>query len=181
MDRLAAQGLHTPLILRFTDIIGERIAKLNVSKMHYNLFREEITNGKINEFGMICLPGVACSLADCLEVHSVTQHSVCLQAAFAVAARRCCYPGRYQGVFPVKCNHDPDVVSAVLEFGGPYGFGLEVGSKAELLLAMAMMAETLTARQEGVSNPTGASTAHVPAPLLVCNGYKDLEYVELVR
>ena len=90
-----------------------------------------------------------------------------LQAAFASAIHRASYPSPYRGVFPVKCNHDIDVVKAVLEFGRPYGFGLEVGSKAELILAAAAIAEA--------GGVTGCSTG----TLLICNGYKDAEYMEL--
>ena len=51
----------------------------------------------------------------------------------------------------------------MVEFGRPHGFGLEVGSKAELVLAAAALAEVDAA-----------------GTLLVCNGYKDAEYMELV-
>lgn len=49
--------------------------------------------------------------------------------------------------------------------GAPHGFGLEVGSKAELVLVMAQLAGAAAAR---------------PGINLVCNGYKDAEYMELV-
>ena len=70
--------------------------------------------------------------------------------------------GVYAGVFPVKCNHDREVLECVLESGRPFSYGLEVGSKAEMLMAMAMM---------------GSS----PGALLVCNGYKDAAFMRLVR
>ena len=85
-----------------------------------------------------------------------------LQGAFASAIHRAGYPASYRGVFPVKCNHDRDVVRAVVEFGLPYNFGLEVGSKAELVLAAATLAES------------GSSSA---GTLIICNGYKDAEYM----
>ena len=47
--------------------------------------------------------------------------------------------GVYAGVFPVKCNHDRRVLECVLESGRPFRYGLEVGSKAEMLMAMSMM------------------------------------------
>ncbi len=87
-----------------------------------------------------------------------------MQGAFASAIQRAGYPASYRGVFPVKCNHDRDVVRAVVEFGAPYKFGLEVGSKAELVLAAATLAET------------GSSSV---GTLIICNGYKDAEYMEL--
>jgi arginine decarboxylase len=86
------------------------------------------------------------------------------QGAFASAIQRSGYPASYRGVFPVKCNHDRDVVRAVVEFGLPYNFGLEVGSKAELVLAAATLAES------------GSSSV---GTLIICNGYKDAEYMEL--
>ena len=69
--------------------------------------------------------------------------------------------GSYRGVFPVKCNHDKDLLSNVVSFGQRLGFGLEAGSKPELLMAIALLAK-------------------LPGSLLICNGYKDAEYMELV-
>jgi arginine decarboxylase-like protein len=48
------------------------------------------------------------------------------QQAFAAAIERFEYKGRYNGVFPVKCNHDKDLIRAIVRHGAPYGFGLEV-------------------------------------------------------
>lgn len=71
--------------------------------------------------------------------------------------------GVYRGVFPVKCNHSRDLLDSILEAAQPsLGFGLEAGSKAELMLATSMLCK-------------------FPGSLLVCNGYKDAEYMELVR
>jgi arginine decarboxylase-like protein len=82
------------------------------------------------------------------------------QGCFDGAIARYGYGACYRGVFPVKCNHDRGLVAAVLAAGA--GWGLEVGSKPELLLAMSALAGR-------------------PGALLICNGYKDAEYVELVR
>lgn len=60
--------------------------------------------------------------------------------------------------------------------GRQWGFGLEVGSKAELILAMSVIAESDLLYRD--FNGTDCSFA---AHLLVCNGYKDAEYMELVR
>lgn len=84
-----------------------------------------------------------------------------LQSAFDSAMRTQSYGSFYQGVYPVKCNQDRYVVENIVEFGKPYLFGLEAGSKPELLLAMASMCKAS------------------PKALLVCNGYKDEEYVSL--
>ncbi|PRW33729.1 arginine decarboxylase [Chlorella sorokiniana] len=86
-----------------------------------------------------------------------------LNAAFSAAIERFEYQGTYNGVFPVKANHDKSLIDAVLEYGTPHQFGLEVGSKAELVMVMARLAGT---GRRGVN--------------LVCNGFKDAEYMELV-
>ncbi len=64
-------------------------------------------------------------------------------------------------MFPVKCNHDSELVECILDAGRPFNFGLEVGSKAELLMAMSKI---------------GSS----PGALLICNGYKDAAFMRLV-
>ncbi|GJN29761.1 hypothetical protein PR202_gb18079 [Eleusine coracana subsp. coracana] len=93
----------------------------------------------------------------------VLRHRVeSLNAAFDYAVRSTGYGSRYQGVYPVKCNQDRHVVEDIVEFGEPFRFGLEAGSKPELLLAMSCLAAR--------GNPDA---------LLVCNGYKDDAYVSL--
>lgn len=93
----------------------------------------------------------------------VLRHRVeALNSAFDYAVRSTGYGGRYQGVYPVKCNQDRHVVEDIVEFGEPFRFGLEAGSKPELLLAMSCLAAR--------GNPDA---------LLICNGYKDDEYVSL--
>lgn len=81
-----------------------------------------------------------------------------LNACFSQAITRYNYPGIYQGVFPVKCNQHRQLVEDLVHFGQPFQFGLEAGSKPELLIALALLK---------TSNS-----------LLICNGYKDKEYVE---
>ncbi|PKI41936.1 hypothetical protein CRG98_037686 [Punica granatum] len=71
------------------------------------------------------------------------------------------YGATYQGVFPVKCNQDRFIIEDIVKFGSPFRFGLEAGSKPELLLAMHCLCK-------------GSSEA-----LLVCNGFKDSEYISL--
>ena len=73
----------------------------------------------------------------------------------------CLLQGCYRGVFPVKCNHDRELITTVLESGAKFGWGLEVGSKPELLMAMSLLGQA-------------------PGSLLICNGYKDQDYIELV-
>lgn len=73
------------------------------------------------------------------------------------------YSGTYQGVFPVKCNQNRHLLEDVVRYGKPYNFGLEAGSKPELTIALAALKP----------NPDSQTQ-----PLLICNGYKDREYLE---
>ncbi|KAK4800449.1 hypothetical protein SAY86_020936 [Trapa natans] len=84
-----------------------------------------------------------------------------LQSAFDLAIKSQDYKAHYQGVYPVKCNQDRYVVEDIVRFGSPFRFGLEAGSKPELLLAMSCLCK-------------GS-----PDALLVCNGFKDAEYISL--
>ncbi|WCJ40888.1 Arginine decarboxylase [Euphorbia peplus] len=84
-----------------------------------------------------------------------------LQSAFHFAIQSHGYEAHYQGVYPVKCNQDRFVVEDIVRFGSPFRFGLEAGSKPELLLAMSCLCK---------GNPDA---------LLVCNGFKDAEYISL--
>lgn len=81
-----------------------------------------------------------------------------LHAAFARAIAQYGYAGRYQGVFPVKCNQQRHVVEELVSCGRRWHFGLEAGSKAELLIALSLIDD--------------------PEALLICNGYKDQRYIE---
>jgi arginine decarboxylase len=72
------------------------------------------------------------------------------------------YSGSYQGVFPVKCNQNRHLVEDIVRYGKPYNLGLEAGSKPELTIALALL-------------KTDCDRAK---PLLICNGYKDREYIE---
>lgn len=84
-----------------------------------------------------------------------------IQSAFEFAIETQGYNGHYQGVYPVKCNQDRFVVDDIVRFGARFGFGLEAGSKPELLLAMSCLSK-------------GNSEA-----FLVCNGFKDAEFISL--
>jgi arginine decarboxylase len=68
------------------------------------------------------------------------------------------YKGRYKGVFPIKVNQQRHLVEDIVRFGRETCLGLEAGSKPELLVALALM-----------DNQDA---------LLICNGFKDEEYVE---
>jgi arginine decarboxylase len=74
--------------------------------------------------------------------------------AFKAAINQHSYEGRYICVYPIKVNQQRHVVEEVLDFGREYGFGLEAGSKPELLAVM--------------------SQAYNDTPI-ICNGFKDAE------
>ncbi|XP_052151463.1 arginine decarboxylase 2 [Oryza glaberrima] len=84
-----------------------------------------------------------------------------LHAAFHGAVDSTGYASRYQGVFPIKVNQNKAVVQDLVTFGHGYSYGLEAGSKPELLIAMSCLAKAK------------------PGAYLVCNGYKDADYVAL--
>jgi len=80
--------------------------------------------------------------------------------AFSAAIQEYEYQGRYCCVYPIKVNQQRQVVEEFLDFGKPYHFGLESGSKPELLAVLA-----LTHRSD------------IP---IICNGFKDDDYIEMV-
>jgi arginine decarboxylase len=84
-----------------------------------------------------------------------------IHAAFAQAIAENNYKNRYAAVFPIKVNQQRLVVEEVYRYGKEFGFGLEVGSKPELLAVMAM-------------------TEEAQDRLIVCNGFKDDSYIEAV-
>ena len=81
-----------------------------------------------------------------------------LNAAFGRAIAEYGYRGAYRGVYPIKVNQEHYVVERLVEYGRPFHLGLEAGSKPELLAVMALLDD-----EDG---------------LIICNGYKDEEYVE---
>ena len=107
VDAALGQGAKLPLLVRFPDILGDRLSSL--------------------------------------------------QAAFAQAQRDWNYDGGYTAVYPIKVNQHAGVAGVLAAHRGE-GFGLEAGSKPELMAVMAL------------SRPGG---------LVVCNGYKDREYIRL--
>jgi arginine decarboxylase len=78
---------------------------------------------------------------------------------FTKAMNEAGYRGAYKGVYPIKVNQQQHVVEEVIEFGRRFHHGLEAGSKAELVAALAF--------------------AEDPEALIVCNGYKDEEFIDL--
>jgi len=80
-----------------------------------------------------------------------------IHGAFQAAMTQNQYEGKYFCVYPIKVNQQRQVVEEVLDFGRPYSFGLEAGSKPELLAVIAMA---------GNDTP------------IICNGFKDAEFIE---
>ena len=109
VKELKSREINPPLIIRFNDILRDRIT----------------------------------------ELHDV----------FSKAIKTYEYKNVYQGVFPVKCNQQKNVLEKIIEFGSPWNFGLEVGSKSELLIGLALLENQNS--------------------LLICNGYKDQKYIEV--
>jgi arginine decarboxylase len=107
VDRALAGGMQLPLLLRFSDILGSRLGKL--------------------------------------------------QAAFGRAMADFDYAGGYTAIYPIKVNQHLGVAGELASHRGE-GFGLEAGSKPELMAVLAL------AR---------------PGSVVVCNGYKDREYIRL--
>ncbi len=83
-----------------------------------------------------------------------------IHEAFDTAIREHDYHGGYRCVYPIKVNQQRQVVEEILDFGRPYHFGLEAGSKPELLAVMAMVSDDTTP--------------------IICNGFKDAEFIEAV-
>jgi arginine decarboxylase len=69
------------------------------------------------------------------------------------------YTGAYRGVFPIKVNQQYQVVADIAESGRAYHHGVEVGSKAELIAALALIRD--------------------PEAFVICNGYKDEEFIDM--
>lgn len=82
-----------------------------------------------------------------------------LNKAFQSAIKEESYKGKYRGVFPIKTNQLREVVEEILDEGKRFNYGIEAGSKGELMIALAMHDNDES--------------------LIVCNGYKDDEYINL--
>lgn len=82
-----------------------------------------------------------------------------LNNSFNEAIKKLNYKGEYRGVYPIKVNQQQQVIEEVTKFGQRYHHGLEVGSKAELVAALSLMKDK--------------------EACLICNGYKDEEFVDL--
>ena len=83
-----------------------------------------------------------------------------INKAFIDAIEENNYSAGYQTFYPIKVNQQRQLVEAIAKYGKKYNIGLEVGSKPELIAALSV-----------------ASTYNLP---ILCNGYKDSEYIETV-
>jgi len=82
-----------------------------------------------------------------------------LNTAFHRAIESQGYQNCFRGVYPIKVNQQAQVVEEIADFGKRYRHGFEVGSKAEMIAALTTLKE--------------------PGSLIICNGYKDAEFIEL--
>jgi arginine decarboxylase len=82
-----------------------------------------------------------------------------IHEAFRSAIKEFEYKGEYCCVYPVKVNQQRHVVEEILDFGKPFRFGLEAGSKPELLAVLAV-----------------ANGSETP---IICNGFKDDEFIQM--
>lgn len=82
-----------------------------------------------------------------------------LHASFAKAIKELNYTADFRGVYPVKVNQQQQVLEEIAKVGDPYNHGFEVGSKAELIAALSFLRN--------------------PEACLICNGYKDHDYIDL--
>ncbi|MCD9147658.1 biosynthetic arginine decarboxylase [Pseudophaeobacter sp. MA21411-1] len=115
----------------------------------------------------ISLPGILQDLEQrgiaapmVLRVSSFLEYEIRhINHSFAKAIQHVGYKAPYRGVFPIKVNQQAQVVDRIVEFGRGFDFGLEAGSKPELVIALA----------HRLSKDA----------LIVCNGVKDAEFIRL--
>lgn len=81
-----------------------------------------------------------------------------INQAFTDAIAEMNYKNVYRGVFPIKVNQLREVVEEIMDAGRPFHFGIEAGSKPELLAALAIHRD--------------------PESLIICNGYKDALFIQ---
>jgi|TARA_R100000005_G_scaffold26336_3_gene11721 arginine decarboxylase len=95
-----------------------------------------------------------------LRIRNVLDHRIkVLNEAFADAIASGGYNNVYRGVFPIKVNQQCHVIEEIANYGSRYHHGFEAGSKAELTIALSQLRDTES--------------------LVVCNGYKDSEFIDL--
>jgi arginine decarboxylase len=93
-----------------------------------------------------------------VRAQDLLRHRVqAINKAFESAIAQFGYQNVYRGVFPIKVNQLREVVEEIIDAGEEFHFGLEAGSKPELLAALAVHRD--------------------PESLVICNGYKDSTFI----
>lgn len=82
-----------------------------------------------------------------------------MHESFRAAIKNFSYKGEFKGVFPIKVNQQKQVIEAITNIGAQYHHGLEAGSKPELIAALSFLRDKESC--------------------LICNGYKDREFIDL--
>ncbi|MBT3143168.1 arginine decarboxylase [Phaeobacter gallaeciensis] len=126
-----------------------------------------LTNPLAPEAPAISLPSILHDLDErgikspmILRVSSYLENEIAhINESFADAIARVGYKGNYRGVFPIKVNQQAQVIDRIVEFGHKFDYGLEAGSKPELVIALAHRL--------------------AKEALIVCNGVKDAEFIQL--
>lgn len=95
-----------------------------------------------------------------LRISNILDHRINeLNLSFRTAIETANYQNKYLGVFPIKVNQQCHVIKEIADYGRQFNHGFEAGSKAELIIAMTQLRDLDS--------------------LLICNGYKDAEFIEL--
>lgn len=95
-----------------------------------------------------------------LRIDNLLDHRVkLLNESFASAIQAAGYKNHYRGVFPIKVNQQCHVIEEIADYGSRYHHGFEAGSKAELIIALSQLKDNQS--------------------MIICNGYKDAEFIEL--
>src|SRR6476619_1638722 len=95
-----------------------------------------------------------------LRFQDLVRHRVqSVNYAFQTAITEFGYKNHYRGVFPIKVNQLREVIEEIVDAGQEFHFGLEAGSKPELIAALAMHKD--------------------PESLIICNGYKDRAFIRI--
>jgi arginine decarboxylase len=95
-----------------------------------------------------------------LRFGNILEHRLrLLNESFRKAIADAGYRAPFKGVFPIKVNQQEQVIQQICAFGKIYHHGLEAGSKPELIAALSYMQD--------------------PQALVICNGYKDQEFIDL--
>jgi len=132
------------------------------SKGHLCVLPEKREDGPTIDFLEVIeeIKNLNISFPTVIRFHDILRSQVrLLNTTFRAAIEECEYQGQFFGVYPVKVNQMREVVEEIIDAGQPFDYGLEAGSKPELLAALAHNANRNA--------------------LTVLNGYKDEDYIRL--